>query len=413
MFQPVRGTRDFLVDEMAHYRWVVGTARTVAECYNFDEISTPIFEFTKVFNRLGDTSDVVTKETYTFLDRGGESLSLRPEGTAPVVRAVVSNGLTQQVPLKFFYAGPMFRYDRPQKGRYRQFHQIGVELIGVEKPFADVETIAMGAQILEELGILSLTSLELNTLGDQESRDAYRKGLVTYLKDYQTQLSEESQKRLEKNPLRILDSKEARDKEIVASAPLYTDYLNSASQDFFGEVCEGLDHLKVNYKVNPRLVRGLDYYCHTAFEFVSKELGAQGAVLAGGRYDGLVKGMGGPDLPGVGWAGGIERMMLLSSLPNHAQQSRPVVVIPIGGAAEEIAVTVTQTLRQAGLRADLGYSGAAGKRMKRANKMNARWAVMLGEDELKANSATVRCLDSGDQTLVSLDKLGHFIKDQT
>ncbi|HEY9536701.1 MAG TPA: histidine--tRNA ligase, partial [Kiloniellaceae bacterium] len=309
--QPVRGTRDILPDEMRRHRVVVETARALAARYGYHEMATPVFEFTEVFKRtLGETSDVVTKEMYTFSIGDGEQVTLRPEATAGVARALISGGLTQSLPLKVFYNGPMFRHERPQKGRYRQFHQIDVELLGVSEPLADVEIIALGADILAALGLGEHTTLELNTLGDLESRKAYRAALVDYFSAYQDKLSADSRDRLVRNPLRILDSKDQGDRKLIEGAPLFGDYLNQQSRDFFARVLEGLDLLGIGYTLNDRLVRGLDYYTHTAFEFTTTALGAQGTVLAGGRYDGLVETMGGPSVPGIGWAAGVERLSL-------------------------------------------------------------------------------------------------------
>jgi histidyl-tRNA synthetase len=301
----------------------------------------------------------------------------------------------------------MFRYERPQKGRQRQFHQVGVELLGVEGPQADVEVIALGAHFLDALGVLDKATLELNSLGDSDSRNAYRALLVEYLSDHKEKLSQDSLERLERNPLRILDSKNEGDKAIVAGAPLMTDSLNAASQDFFDALLAGLDALDVPYTLNSRLVRGLDYYCHTAFEFTTQHLGAQGALLAGGRYDGLIKQMGGPRTPGTGWAAGIERLALLTTETPAAR--RPIAVIPIGVEAHAQAQTLTHALRKAGLKTDLGYSGNMGKRMKRANKINAVAAVILGEDELARNAASVRDMESGEQTEVPLASLENHL----
>ncbi|MFO1058079.1 MAG: histidine--tRNA ligase [Dongiaceae bacterium] len=394
--QPVRGTHDILPEEMRRYRTVVETARQVAQRYGFEEMATPIFEFTEVFKRtLGDTSDIVTKEMYTFVDRGGEQITLRPENTAGVARALMSGGLAQHLPLKYFYSGPMFRYERPQKGRLRQFHQTGIELLGVAQPLADIEVIATGAAILRALGLLDRTVIELNSLGDAESRGAYRAALVGYLSQHRNALSEDSQLRLERNPLRILDSKDEGDRAIVASAPLFTDFLNQPSRDFFAAVTGGLDALGLAYQLNPRLVRGLDYYSHTCFEFVCTGLGAQNTIMAGGRYDGLVEMMGGPATPGVGWASGVERVaMLLAETPAGP---RPIAVVPVGAAAERPALVLAERLRGDGFAVELGYSGNLGKRLKRANKLNAAAALLLGEAELARESVTLRDLDSGSQ----------------
>ena len=406
--QPIRGTRDILPAEFRRHHFVVETARQIAERYGYDQMATPIFELTSVFARtLGDTSDVVTKEMYTFEARDGESVTLRPENTAGVARAFISNGLTQSIPCKFFYAGPMFRYERPQKGRYRQLHQIGLELIGVPQPSGDVEILAAGAMILEALGLKDRVTLELNTLGDSESRDAFRAVLIDYFQGHYDALSEDSQNRLLKNPLRILDSKNEGDRKLVANAPSYKDYLNQASQDFFGVVKEGLDGLGIPYQLNDRLVRGLDYYCHTAFEFTTTELGAQSAVLAGGRYDGLVGQMGGPETPGVGWAAGIDRLGLL--LAEDPQKPMLTALVPLGQTAENKAAALADDLRRKGLSVDLAYSGNLPKRMKRADKIGAKFALIFGDDELSKNEIQLKDLTNGEQRAVSLDQLAESL----
>ncbi|MDJ0893774.1 MAG: histidine--tRNA ligase [Alphaproteobacteria bacterium] len=402
--QPARGTHDLLPEQHRRHRQVIETAREIAALYGFAEIATPIFEFSEVFRRtLGDTSDIVTKEMYTFEDRGGAEITLRPEATAGIARALISGGLAQELPLKFFTHGPMFRYERPQKGRLRQFHQIDIEVLGVPEPLADIEIIAVGAHILEALGVLGKTTLELNTLGDAESRKAYREVLVDYLQGHRDELSEDSRERLTRNPLRILDSKDEGDRRILMDAPLFPDYLTGEATDFFAEVRTGLDALGIGYSLNPRLVRGLDYYCHTAFEFTTEALGAQGAVIAGGRYDGLVEAMGGAPTAGTGWAGGIERLALLIDEPTGSP--RPVAIVPIGDAAAQRALGLAAELRHAGISVELGYRGNLSKRLKRANKLGARAAVLLGEDELARDAATVRDLDTGDQEEVPLGGL--------
>jgi histidyl-tRNA synthetase len=400
--QPARGTQDLLPELARRHRWVSETARGISELYGFAEIATPIFEFADVFaHPIGETSDIVTKEMYTFKDRGGEDVTLRPENTAGVVRAVLSNGLTQSTPLKFFYSGPMFRYERPQKGRFRQFHQIGVELLGVPQPQADIEVIELASRILDALGVRARTVLELNTLGDPASRAAYREALVSYFSARASQLSEDSLRRLERNPLRIFDSKDEADRRISAEAPAFVEYLNGASRDFFAQVRDGLDRLGISYRPNPLLVRGLDYYTHTAFEFVTTDLGAQGTVLGGGRYDGLVELMGGPPMAGVGWAAGIERLALLIAEP--PSPPRPIAVVPIGEASEPVALTLAQVLRNDGCAVDLSYSGTVARRMRRANRVNARVAVLIGEEEIARNVVALRDLDSGEQIEVPMD----------
>ena len=402
--QPVRGTRDLIGEEQRRYAHVVGTARRIAGVYGFDEWQTPIFEATAVFARsLGETSDVVSKEMYSFEDRGGDSLTLRPEGTAGICRALVTNGLTQSLPQRVFYAGPMFRYERPQKGRYRQFHQVGAELIGSAEPLADAETIALGRDLLAALGIADDVVLEVNTLGDAESRGAYRAALVDYLSERRAALSEESVARLERNPLRVLDSKDPDDKRIVADAPTIMPYLSEAAGGFYDALRRHLDSLGVRFAENPRIVRGLDYYSHTAFEFVTEKLGAQGTVLAGGRYDGLVAEMGGPPTPAVGWAAGIERLaMLLKQAPPAAVS---VAVVPTEGAADIAALGVLGQLRAAGIRAEIGHRGNLRKRLDRANRAGARAAVLVGAD----GAVQVKDLATGRQEVVDAGSLvGHL-----
>jgi histidyl-tRNA synthetase len=429
--QPVRGTQDLLPDAARRHRQVRETARRLAELYGFEEIDIPIFEFTEVFARpIGEHTDIVSKEMYSLKDRGGEDLSLRPEFTAGVVRAVLSNALTQSAPLKFFSTGPVFRYERPQKGRFRQFHQINCELLGVAQPQADVELIALARRILDELGLgervvheldlradavdpvvrvkVPRVALELNTLGDPASRAGYRDALVRYFSLRERELSEDSRRRLSVNPLRILDSKDSCDQEIIIEAPNFSDYLSDPSRSFFARVRDGLDRVGISYQLNPRLVRGLDYYTHTVFEFVTTDLGAQGAVMAGGRYDGLVELMGGPSMPGVGWAGGIERLAMLIADP--PQPPRPVALVPIGEIADARALTLAEKLRDAGFVVDLGYSGNLSRRLRRANKIGAFGAIILGEDELARGMATVRDLGNGLQSEVRLHELAEQLK---
>ncbi len=395
-FQPVRGTHDLLPDDFARFRSVIDTARHAASLYGYREMATPIFEFTDVFARsMGETSDAVSKEMYALQDRGGENLSLRPEYTAGICRAFISNGLQQQVPFKAFAWGPMFRYERPQKGRQRQFHQIDVEVIGAAEPQADVEVITLAADILRRLGILDKCTLLLNTLGDPESRAAYREALVAYFSAHKDSLSEDSLKRLDKNPLRILDSKDEGDRKLVANAPLIDDYLTPGALAFFTAVKQGLTLAGVPFQVDPRLVRGLDYYTHTAFEFVTTHLGAQGAVIAGGRYDGLIQQLGGPATPGIGWAGGIERLVLLSDPQPEAPRS--VAIVPIGEKAEAEAAKLANELRQADIAVELAYKGNAGKRLKRADKLGCSHAVIFGEDEIGKGVVKLKDLAAGNE----------------
>jgi len=403
--QPVRGTHDLLPDEHRRFAHVVGTAREVARLYGYHEMATPIFEFTELFARgIGETTDVVSKEMYTFTDRGGESLTLRPEYTAGICRAFISNGeLTQQLPLKIFAAGPMFRYERPQKGRQRQFHQIDIEVLGAPEPGADIEVISVAADILDRLDILDRCVLKLNSLGDPQSRAAYRKVLVDYYSAHAAGLSEDSRARLERNPLRILDSKDEGDKAINASAPSFADHLNQASRDFFAVVRDGLSAAGISFEIDPSLVRGLDYYTHTAFEFVTTHIGAQGTVIGGGRYDGLIAELGGPPTAGIGWAGGIERLMMLANEP--AALPRPVVIAPLGAAAEAKALGIARALRRQGITVEQDYRGNMKRRLQRANKIKARAVVIIGDDELAKGAAQLKDLDSGEQREVALDAL--------
>jgi histidyl-tRNA synthetase len=406
--QPVRGTRDLIGEDQRRHAFVVDTARQVAATYGFDEWSTPVFEETGVFARgLGDTSDVVMKEMYSFTDRGGESITLRPEATAGICRALVSNGLTQSLPQKVFYAGPMFRYERPQKGRYRQFHQIDVEVLGSAEPLADAEVIGCGWAILQALGVADDVVLELNTLGDRESRDAYRAALVAYFTDHKASLSEDSLSRLERNPLRIVDSKDEGDKRIVAGAPTIHPHLTESAAAFYGKLQEHLTRIGVPFRENPRIVRGLDYYSHTAFEFVTTQLGAQGTVMGGGRYDGLVEEMGGPHTPCIGWAAGVERLSMLLAAPPPAP--RGVAVIPVGDGMEAAALDMLQALRGAGIRAEMAYRGNVKRRMERANRIGAHTAVIIGDSELARGVVQVKNLDSGEQAEVAIAELARTL----
>ena len=398
--QPARGTSDLLPSTMAAHRRVIDTARDAAGLYGFQEMATPIFEFAEVFSRpLGDSSDVVTKETYNFTDRGGETLTLRPENTAGVVRAMISNGLTQSLPLKFFYAGPMFRYERPQKGRMRQFHQIGIEYLGPRDGLADAEIIACGARVLAGLGVLDRCRLHLNSLGDAESRQAYRAALLAFLESHASELSADSQARLQTNPLRILDSKDAGDRAILENAPRLDGYLNDASKRHFAAVTGALDSAGIDWTFDPLLVRGLDYYCHTAFEFITDALGAQGTVLGGGRYDGLSEMLGGPPVAGVGWAAGVERLSMLVGEQEPA--TPPVAILPMDEDGESEAHRLAEMLRDSGVAVDLSAGGAIGKRLKKADRAGARLAVILGSDELAAGTAQLRDLATGTQSSIA------------
>lgn len=405
--QPSRGTRDLLENDSILFDRIVSTAADIASRYGFKGLITPIFEFTEVFKRtLGDTTDIVTKEMFTFTDKGGDDLTLRPEFTAGVVRAFISNGLHHKLPCKLFSSGPIFRHERPQKGRYRQFHQVNFEMIGIAEAFADIELITMAHQLLQTLGLRDAITLELNSLGDDESRAAYREALVAFFSKYRNDLSEDSKQRLEKNPLRILDSKDETDKKIVVDAPTLQSYYSDAARTFFNQVQEGLNASGIAFSINPKLVRGLDYYCHTAFEFTTTELGSQGTVLAGGRYDKLISMMGGPQTPAVGCAGGVERMMLMLEQREQAQQTRPVAVIPMGEAALAAIWPLVHALRQEpGLVVEIYPGNNPGKQMKKAAKNNPAFAILIGDQELVNQQIVMKDLDQSQQTAVGFSAI--------
>lgn len=408
--QPVRGTKDILPDDYSVYLELITKAKSVAETYGYRELAIPIFEFSEVFKRtLGDYSDVVTKEMYSFDDRGGQSITLRPEHTAGVARCVISNGLQHLLPLKLMTIGPNFRYERPQKGRMRQFHQMSVEAIGYSDPVMDAETIALGAHILKTLNILDKTRLEINTLGDAVSRANYLEKLSQYLVKYRNELSEESKIRLEKNPLRILDSKDPNDQKIVAEAPKIYDSLTIDAKRFFDLVLEYLTKVGVSFKINPKIVRGLDYYTHTAFEFVTNELGSKGTILAGGRYDPLYKMLGGPDTPAVGFAMGLERAFELYINANPmAALARGVSVISLGDVCDGQALQAAQMLRERGVVVNFEQAGNATKAIKKSLARSARFMVIVGEDELRQGKFMVKDLDSREERLVGLEGLAEL-----
>ncbi len=377
--QAIRGTQDIFGADAEAFAFVVETFERVRRLYRFRRAEMPVFEKTAVFSRsLGETTDVVSKEMYSFEDRGGESLTLRPEFTAGIARAYLTNGWQQHAPLKLATHGPLFRYERPQKGRYRQFHQIDAEIIGAAEAQADVELLVMADQIVRELGISEGVTLHLNTLGDAPSREAWRAALIDYFRAVKGDLSEDSQERLEKNPLRILDSKDPRDKVFTANAPMIDAFLSAEAQDFFARVTGGLDAAGVAWTRAPALVRGLDYYRHTAFEFVTDRLGAQGTVLGGGRYDGLIEALGGPHTPAVGWAAGIERLAMLV----EAAEAKKTDVLPLAIVSENAeldleAAALAAACRRSGIATELVVTGNPRKRFDRARKMNPAEIVTL------------------------------------
>ncbi len=402
----IRGTQDIFGPDAEAFAYVVETFERVRKLYRFRRIEMPVFEKTEVFARsLGETTDVVSKEMYSFEDRGGDSLTLRPEFTAGIARAFLTNGWQQHAPLKVGTHGPLFRYERPQKGRYRQFHQIDAEIIGAAEPQADVELLAMADQLLKELGIEGVT-LHLNTLGDGESREAWRAALIDYFRGVKDQLSEDSQERLEKNPLRILDSKDRRDQPFLPDAPKIDAFLSDEARAFFEAVTSGLDAAGVKWVRAENLVRGLDYYRHTAFEFIPEEgsaaadaLGAQSTVLGGGRYDGLIENLGGAPTPAVGWAAGIERLAML--VGELEAENLDVAIIPMGDAALALSQSLAAELRAAHYSVEILATGKAKKRMARANEAGAAAALVIGDDEIAEGTVQFKDMQSGAQSELS------------
>ncbi|MAF32147.1 MAG: histidine--tRNA ligase [Magnetococcales bacterium] len=408
--QNPRGTYDALPELAKRFAFIENKARQVFATRGYGEIRTPVFEYADVFMRtVGDTTDIVSKEMYLFNDRNGEKMALRPEGTAGVVRAFYSNGLKQHLPLKLFYVGtPMFRYERPQKGRYRQFHQIGVECFGVASPNADVEVIATGVALLKSVGLSGDIVVKLNSLGTKEDREQYRQKLLAYFEPVQEQLSKESQERLSKNPLRILDSKEKEDKPFIKDAPRPLDSLCEESKKHFDAVKKGLEALDIQFEIDTSLVRGLDYYTHTVFEIHGEGLGAQSQVIGGGRFDGLVEQMGGESVPAVGFGCGMER--LESIMEQQMSDERPVAFAVMDDVAYLSCLQLAENLRLDGVPCYLPLELTSFKsQMKKANKVNARYTVIVGEDELKRKIFQVKDMEEGtQQELTFLDAVDLF-----
>ncbi len=393
-----------LGEAAARFDHVIATFNRVRQLYGFGRVEVPVFEATAVFARsLGETTDVVSKEMYEFTDRGGDAMCLRPEFTAGIARAYIENGWQQHAPLKVAAWGPLFRYERPQKGRFRQFHQLDAEVLGAAEPAADVEVIALADQLLRELGIAGDVTLTLNTMGDPATRAAWSAAVAAHFAAHRDALSEDSQRRLAQNPLRILDSKDAGDQVLVAQAPQIDDFLTVEAGAFFEKLQKGLQASGIAWERNARLVRGLDYYRHSVFEFITDALGAQGTVIGGGRYDGLIGTMGGPETPAVGWAGGIERLAMLAGEP--ALPGPQVAVVAIGEAAETIALGLLAELRHAGVRAEQGWRGNMKKKMERAGKSGARLALLIGDDEVAAGQVQVKDMGSGEQVPANKDEV--------
>lgn len=410
LLQPARGTHDLLPETARRFRHIEETALEVFGRYGFGEIRTPIFEFTEIFSRnVGDSTDIVTKEMYNFEDRGGESLTLRPEGTAPVVRAYYSNGLKKDLPLKLCYVStPMFRYERPQKGRMRQHHQVGAEIFGIADPMAEVELLSMAFRFLKAINVGEGLYVELNSLGDMADRARYREALLHYLRPHADKLSEDSKIRLERNPLRVLDSKDPADIAIVAEAPQMHNYLSEESMVHFKAVQKGLDALGIQWKHNPNLVRGLDYYSHTVFEVHSDALGAQSQVLSGGRYNGLIGQMGGDDVPAVGFGSGMERFEAL--MPELPPLPRPIAIVAMGESARNAAMKLSEDLRTEGYIVAMPLEETSFKsQFKKADKANANWTLILGEDEVSKGECGVKNMETGEQTTLPLADVVAFV----
>jgi len=412
--QSVKGMNDILPEETALWLYLEDTVRHVFEAYGYQQIRMPVLEQTALFKRsIGEATDIVEKEMYTFEDRSGDSLTLRPEGTAGTVRAGMQHGLFHNQIQRLWYTGPMFRRERPQKGRYRQFFQIGVETFGMPGPDIDAELILMTARLWKKLGLKDLT-LQLNTLGTAETRGRYREELISYFSASQDLLDDDSQRRLHKNPLRILDSKNPAMAELIAGAPTFEEYMNEESISHFQSLREILDQAGVEYEVNPRLVRGLDYYSKTVFEWITDQLGSQGTVCAGGRFDGLIEQFGGKDTPAIGFAMGMDRLIELLKDSGKEVASEPdVYFISMGEAAASRGLILADQLRdqlpELRLLSNCG-GGSYKSQFKRADKSGARYAIILGDDEIANGTVSVKDLREGDQETVDQDKLAEFFK---
>ena len=400
-YQRIRGTYDLQGKPMDFHESLIEAGQEVFPLYGFSKISTPIIEPTALFVRnLGDGSDIVQKEMYTFLDRSENSISLRPEGTAGVIRALIDGGQSQTLPIRVFYHGPMFRYERPQKGRYREFYQMGVEMVGSDSPYADIEVLAMAVHFLKKLGLTSWT-LKVNTLGSKADTQKATAALRDYFST--CTLSEDSQRRLEKNPLRILDSKDPEDQKLFAKAPKLKDFLSPQALENFEFIKSGLHDLNIDFQEDPLLVRGLDYYNDFVFEFHSDKLGAQSAFLAGGRYNDLVSELGGPQWPGLGWALGVER--LSSLIPEPPSKGPDLAILPVGGVTEKNLFPLAETLRSQGLRIHMDYSGNLSKRIKKANAFGAKAIFVVGPDELGSQKGMFKNLKTEKETSISFSEL--------
>nr|WCH58056.1 histidine tRNA synthetase [Cystoclonium purpureum f. stellatum] len=413
--QPLRGTKDILPNEIIFWQYVQATATKILSLANYHEIRTPIIESTSLFKRsIGNGTDIVNKEMYSFIDQGSREITLRPEGTASIARAFISNKLYQSNTIKrLWYLGPMFRYERPQNGRQRQFHQLGIECIGSLNPMADIEVIRMAHKILNELKC-SDYKLEINSIGNLEERTKYKESLITYLEPYIKDLDNDSQKKLLTNPLKILDSKNSKTQEILYSAPSLHNYLKTSSKQHFETICEYLQCLNIEYKINPNLVRGLDYYNYTAFEIKDSTLGSQDTICGGGRYDSLINQIGGPNIPSVGWAIGVERLIIIVKNKLQLQQAKPIIYLAISGktAAKKI-LTIIPLLEEKKMSCelDLNNHNNLQKQLKKANKLGAKACIILGDYEIQHQCITLKKLEDGEQIQFHLSKIDNLIKE--
>ncbi len=408
--QPCRGTKDLFGQEIIAFNHIIDIARKNADLYGFEELQLPIFEFSEIFERnLGEASDIVAKEVYKFLDRGDNYLTLRPEFTASVVRAFISNSELQQIlPKKFFSFGPLFRYERPQKGRQRQFNQINFEILGEENYYADAEIIVLAVKILKDLEILEATKLDINSLGCAKTKENYQLALQEYFLQYQNDLSFDSKNRLQKNPLRILDSKDQKDIELCLDAPQIDNYYSKEAKIRFDNILNLLEKFAVKYNLNQKLVRGLDYYTSTIFEFINNHQGAQNTVLAGGRYDDLIAKMGGKATPAIGYASGIERLMLLSN--KEIAPTRPITIAYIDDNQKLKAFEIANKIRKQGLKCEFIFEANFKKQMKKANQNNSRYVVILGEEEINNGEAVVKDFDNSKEYKIKQQLLGAYLE---
>ena len=411
----VKGTHDLFDEDSQTYDLVIKVAELICCSFNYQKMTTPIIEKSNVFQKtLGESSDVISKEMYTFLDIGGESITLRPEGTAPITRAIISNSLHERINQRFYYFGPMFRRERPQSGRLRQFHQFGIEIFNDNSFYADAEALLLSTKIIKNLGLENNLKLEINSLGNRKSRDDYKKCLANYFSKYKNDLSKESLIRLKKNVLRILDSKETCDQKLIMGAPKIKDFLDNESKIFYEGLKQTLNNLKISYEENQNLVRGLDYYDHTIFEFVGDTDSRQNTLIAGGRFNGLSEMLGGKNLPGVGWAAGIERISLIIERNRYLKQKK---IITIFAASDKNNHIVLEVLNKVSNIKNISfhtlYNGSLKKKMTKANKLNAISTLIIGDEELVNDELIFKDLSSGNQSKVNIGKIKEFILERT